>query len=158
VHIAKKRIYLENFAVNKAFEENFFACFEKPETEKPFEYFKFVGVAERQYPVKIFIGKSGCKYDYANTKREYKRIVIHSENFINAWLILTITLRVLTPRGQASEHLPQSMHLAISVRVLAISPLLTSVNNLRRFISVKMPALQVAVQVPQAIQMLNEGS
>jgi len=75
-----------------------------------------------------------------------------------AWFIIKIRFRRFTPLGQTNWHFPQNMHFCISSFKWCISPLLRKVCTLRMLKSTKFPALQVAVQLPQPIQVFTDGS
>src|SRR5664279_3057583 len=62
------------------------------------------------------------------------------------------------PRGQTSWHFPQSIHLAISSASPFVSPRWMSRLIFRGLKSVKRAAEQVAVQLPQPMHHLNDGS
>jgi hypothetical protein len=55
-------------------------------------------------------------------------------------------------------HLPQSIHFSASEAAFAFSPLAESNINIRKLNSPKLLAEQVAVHVPQPIQIENDGS
>ena len=75
-----------------------------------------------------------------------------------ARLIFWITFLVLIPRGQTNWHFPQSIHFAISSAMPLISPLCIRRFTLRGLKSVNLAAVQVAVQLPQPMHHLKEGS
>jgi hypothetical protein len=69
-----------------------------------------------------------------------------------------ITLRVLTPRGHISWHLPQSIHFSASKYSLSVSPRLINNINCRKLSDVNRPAEQVTIQVPHPIHAADDGS
>ena len=62
------------------------------------------------------------------------------------------------PRGQTSWHFPHNIHLAISSARPFVSPRWISNLSFRGLKSVNRAAEQVAVQLPQPIHHLKEGS
>ena len=69
-----------------------------------------------------------------------------------------ITFRVLMPRGHTNWHFPQTIHLAISSARPFVSPRWISKLIFRGLKVVNRAAEQVAVQLPQPIHHLKDGS
>ena len=66
--------------------------------------------------------------------------------------------RVFTLRGQISVHFPQSMHLEASSIAKVVLPLRIWWHITLKLNLVNCPAVQVALQLPQLMHRLNDGS
>lgn len=75
-----------------------------------------------------------------------------------ARLMFWITFLVLMPRGHTNWHFPQSIHLATSSARPFVSPRWINKLIFRGLKVVKRAAEQVAVQLPQPIHHLKDGS
>jgi len=72
--------------------------------------------------------------------------------------MLKITFLVFMPLGHTRLHFPQSMHLLISFSSSSEIPRRRRTPNFLTLKLIRFEALQLAVQQPQDMQIVNEGS